>query len=91
MVLAMSESTTIRLPRLIVGIAAFVLAGSPLVGYLWETLNELFAGVVRPGRLLLSLPALIVFVALLVLLARVVRGWEGERQERALAARPPAS
>jgi hypothetical protein len=85
----MSESTPIGLPRLIIGIAVFVLVGSPMVGYLWETLNQLLAGEVHPGRLLVSLPLLVVLAGVLMLLSQFVRRWEGEGQARALAARPP--
>jgi hypothetical protein len=79
----MAEPFSIGLPRLIGGITAFVLVGFPLVGYLWETLNQLFSGEVHPGRLLISIPLLIVFAGLLALLSRTVRRWEAERQERA--------
>jgi hypothetical protein len=46
-------------------------------------LNQLFSGEVHPGRLLISIPLLIVFAGLLALLSRTVRRWEAERQERA--------
>lgn len=82
----MAPGTTLNLPKLIAGIAAFVLVGFPLVAYLWETLNQLMAGVVRPGRLALSLPLLLIFAGVLVMLARAVRRWEGERRE---ALHPP--
>ncbi len=77
---------TISLPKLIIGIALFVLAGFPLVAYLWETLNQLMGGEVRPARLALTVPVVLVFAALLALLSRAVRGWEAERVEQAHAA-----
>lgn len=58
---------------LIALIALFALLGLPLVGYLWETLNELLSGFVDPTRLLISIPVLAVFAVLLVLLARRVQ------------------
>ena len=44
----MTRSTTLSLPKLIIGIAIFVLIGFPLVAYLWLTLNDLLAGDVSP-------------------------------------------
>ena len=73
-------TATLSLPRLIGWIALFVLVGFPLVGYLWETLNQLLAGVVDPARLVISVPVALVLVAVLVLLSRAVRGWEAERR-----------
>lgn len=78
----MTRSATLSLPRMVAGIAAFVLVGSPLVGYLWETLNQLMAGDVRPGRLALSLPLLLILAGVLVLLSRTVLRWETERLEQ---------
>lgn len=78
--------STISLPKLTVGIALFVLAGFPLVAYLWETLNQLMGGEVRPARLALTVPVVLVFAALLALLSRAVRRWEAERAEQAHAA-----
>lgn len=76
----MSQSATLSLPRLIGWIALFVLVGFPMVGYLWETLNQLMAGVVDPGRLAISVPVLLVLAVVLGLLSRAVRGWEAERR-----------
>jgi hypothetical protein len=78
--------STLSVPRLAVGITLFVLAGIPLVAYLWETLNQVMAGEVYPTRLLLSLPVLLLLAGLFVLLARAVGRWEAERAERAHAA-----
>lgn len=77
---------TIGLPKLTIGIALFVLAGFPLVAYLWETLNQLMDGEVRPARLAMSIPVVLLFAALLALLSRAVRRWEAERAEQAHAA-----
>jgi hypothetical protein len=78
--------STLSVSKLAVGIALFVLAGFPLVAYVWETLNQLMAGAVHPTRLLLSLPLLLLLAGLLLLLARAIGRWEAERAERAHAA-----
>lgn len=72
---------TVSLPKLILGIGLFVLLGFPLVAYLWETLNQLMGGEVHAGRLLLSLPAVLLLAGLLLVLGRTVRRWEAERLE----------
>lgn len=67
--------------RLTAEILLLILAGTPLVAYLWETLNRLLAGVVQPARLLISLPILLAFLGLLHLMSRVIPGWERERSD----------
>jgi hypothetical protein len=62
--------------RLVIGIALFVLVGTPLVAYLWETLNRLFAGIVEPLRLLGALPAAVLFYLLLRFMARSIATWQ---------------
>jgi hypothetical protein len=54
-------------------IAFYVVLGAALIAYLWETLNELLAGHADGRRLLLSLPALLLFGLLLYRLARAVQ------------------
>ena len=73
----MEKHGTIGMGRLIAGMALFVVLGIPLVGYLWETLNELLAGHVDGTRLLISLPVLALLGALLAWLGRRVWAWEG--------------
>ena len=66
-----------RSPRsLVAGIALFVLLGTPLVAYIWETLNELLAGIVDPLQLLGLLPAAGFFYLLLRTMSRVVESWQ---------------
>ena len=72
----------LSLPKLTAGIALFVLSGFPLVAYLWETLNQLMGGEVRPARLALSVPVALLLAGVLVLLARTVRRWEARRAEQ---------
>ena len=62
--------------RLIGLMTAFVLLGMPLVWYLWTAVNEILTGHVEGGRLLLAIPVLVLFLALLVLLSRAVRRWD---------------
>jgi hypothetical protein len=70
-------AATERVPsRLVAGIGLFVLLGTPLVAYLWDTLNRLFAGIVEPVRLLIAIPAAILFYLLLRAMARAVQAWQ---------------
>ncbi len=62
--------------RLVVGIGLFVLVGFPLVAYLWEAMNELFAGRVRPTQLLIAVPVAVLLYLLLRFMARSVLSWE---------------
>jgi hypothetical protein len=78
----MPRHATLPLGRLIAVIAAFVLAGTPLVAYLWETLNRLLAGHAVAGRIALAVPVALLLAGLLALLARTVRRWEGRRRHR---------
>lgn len=56
--------------------AAFVIVGAPLVYLLWRVVNDLLTGQVVGTRLLLAVPALVVFIILLNVLARTVRRWD---------------
>lgn len=85
----MTQQSSLSLGKLILGIAVFTAAGIPLVGYLWETLNQLLAGQVNPHRLLISLPLLLLLAGLLVLVSRTVRSWEAERVDRVSPPRAP--
>jgi hypothetical protein len=82
----MAMQSTISLSKLTVGIALFVLVGFPLVAYLWETMNQLMGGIVRPVQLALSVPAALLLAGVLVVLSRTVRRWEAERPQQAHAA-----
>lgn len=62
--------------RLVLSIGFFILIGFPLVAYLWETMNELFAGHVRPLQLLIAVPVGILFYLLLRFMARSVLSWD---------------
>lgn len=57
----------------------FVLAGVPLIAYVWETGNRVFAGHLDVVRLLIAVAALIALLFVLKVLARVIQRWEGAR------------
>jgi hypothetical protein len=67
--------------KLLLPIALFVLAGIPLVAYLWDTANRVFAGDIDIGRIGIALVAAALFVVLLRMLARTVTRWEEQRVE----------
>jgi hypothetical protein len=75
-----SEGSAFRVGQLVGPMALFVVAGVPLVAYLWETMNQLMAGQVSLGRLAATIPAVAVLAGLLALLARAVSRWEGDRE-----------
>ena len=56
--------------------ALFVVLGVPLVGYLWETINQLLSLQVGTTRVLISIPVLLLFIGLMVLVARRVERWQ---------------
>ena len=56
--------------------AAFVIVGTPLVYLLWRVVNDLLTGQVVGTRLLLAVPALVVFIIVLNVLARTIRRWD---------------
>jgi hypothetical protein len=56
--------------------ALFVLLGLPLVGYLWETINQLLSLKISTTRALISIPVLLAFIGLMALVARGVRRWQ---------------
>lgn len=69
--------------RLLLPMAVFVVLGTPLVAYIWETLNLLVAGHVNLTRLVILVPAIVLFAGLLILLSRSVANWESERADAA--------
>lgn len=56
-------------------IALFVLAGGPLVYYLWTVVNDLLTAHVDSVRILIAVPVLLIFAGLLAILSRSVRRW----------------
>lgn len=61
---------------LITSMFLLVAIGAPMIYYLWTVLNELLAGVVDWGQLLVGLVVLAVFVAYLVFVIGRIRRWE---------------
>ncbi len=74
-----------RVDQLVLPMALFVIVGTPLLAYVWETLNRLVAGRADVGRLLITLPVAALLAGVLSLLARTISRWEGERQENVVA------
>jgi hypothetical protein len=62
--------------RLMLVMAAFVIVGTPLVYLLWRVVNDLLTGQIVGTRLLLAVPALVVFIIVLNVLARTIRRWD---------------
>lgn len=58
-------------------IAAFVLVGFPLVYVIWEAVNHALAFDFGAIRWVVVLPALVLFIVLLMILSRVVRRLSG--------------
>jgi hypothetical protein len=67
-------------PKLFGSILGFVLVGTPLVAYVWETLNQLMAGHFNGRRVAIGAVAALVLAALLRFLARSVWRWEETRE-----------
>ncbi len=61
--------------EVVVVMLIFVILGFPLVGYLWETLNQLMSAEVHGDRLLLSAPVLLILLGLWRVLGKRVRQW----------------
>lgn len=67
----MVEGSERRPLRLFGIIALFTLVGTPLVAFLWETLNRVMAGWFDPFRIIVSIPTLVILYLLLRYLGRV--------------------
>ena len=70
----MSTDSTPAPGKILPRLALFAVLGMPLVAYLWETLHQVLALHVEPVRLLVSVPVLALFAALLWLLGRKLGG-----------------
>lgn len=55
---------------LLIFLTVVVVVGSPLFAYLWETLNQVLSGHFPVGRIAVTVPILLAFVALLWFAAR---------------------
>ena len=67
---SMTHESTPPPGRIFPWLALFILLGMPLIAYLWETLHQILALHVEPVRMLISIPVLGLFVALLKMLGR---------------------
>ena len=75
-----TDTQTIGIGKLVVGMAAFVALGIPLVAYIWETINRLLAGHFEARRVLMTLPAIILLAIVFVMLTRMLNRWQGEHR-----------
>jgi len=66
----MTEKASPGMGSLIVTITVFALIGTPLVAFLWETLNRVMAGWFDPVRIAISIPVGVLLFVLLKYLAR---------------------
>jgi hypothetical protein len=66
----MTEEASPGMGSLIVTITVFALIGTPLVAFLWETLNRMMAGWFDPVRIAISIPVGVLLYVLLKYLAR---------------------
>jgi hypothetical protein len=73
----MEKRGEIGIVPLMAGMALFVVLGTPLVGFLWHSLNRLLSGTIEAWRLAATVPVLLLLWGLLHLLARRVWRWEG--------------
>lgn len=72
----MAAPTSNSTARLVLGIGAFVLIGTPLLGYLWHTANDLLAGVFRPARVLIAFPVGFLLYAFMRFMRKTVNAWD---------------
>jgi hypothetical protein len=75
----MTDGQRMSIGKLILYIVLFVIVGTPIVAYLWDSLNLFFAGYVEAVRLVLALISLAAFLALAWFIARQVRRWEADQ------------
>lgn len=71
----MNDAAPSSFTGLVLRMAVFVVLGAPLVGYLWETISTLLALRVHGTQLLIALPALLLFISLMMWMSRVLRQW----------------
>lgn len=62
-------------------ILLLVVVGTPLVAYVWATLNDLLSGHFHARQVLFTIPALVLLVLLLTVIARVVRRFDAQQSQ----------
>jgi hypothetical protein len=62
--------------KLVLLILAFVVIGIPVVAFVWDALNHLFAGDVTGRWLLTAVAGLAALGLLLMLMGRTLTGWD---------------
>jgi hypothetical protein len=70
---SMANDSHSSMGKLVGFIFLAVLVGIPITAFLWETLNRVMAGYFDPVRIAVSIPVLLLFAGLLVVLARFTR------------------
>ena len=71
------RSTSVGTGRLTLWIGVFVLLGAPLLFFVWRFVNEILSGRFTGSHALVAAAGLGGLLALLWLVARSVRRWEG--------------
>ena len=83
----MAASPSNSIVRLVAGIGVFVLIGTPLLGYLWHTANDLLAGEFRPVRVVIAIPVAVLLYAVMRSMTRAINAWDaaGEAHQQEAA------
>lgn len=71
----------------LLGLATLI--GTPLVALIWETINQLLAADIRPRQLAFAVPALLIAVVLVRVLARAVARLDDRTTPGESSQRPP--
>ena len=77
----MKEPSRAPILKLLAWIVLFVILGTPLVAFLWETLNALLTGHFDALQIAISVPVLALFYGLLLILARFIEKWDAGSSE----------
>ena len=72
----MSEKPFPALSYMVTRVTLYSLLGIPLAGFIWESLNKLVAGQYSEVRLLVFVPAALLFALLLRQMAGAVVKWD---------------
>jgi formate hydrogenlyase subunit 3/multisubunit Na+/H+ antiporter MnhD subunit len=70
------EPGRVPVARLWLLLAIITIVGIPFVAVLWETLNEILSGHIRPGRIAVAAPLLLVFLGILIAAGRALAHFE---------------
>jgi hypothetical protein len=73
----MADSAGPGVGKLAAWVLLLFIVGTPLVAYLWETLNHLLSGRFEPVQLLIALPVAAVLWLVLRTMGRLIVQWTG--------------